>query len=275
MTTINRLTGYISTSSHGERLQIGLIIAWVFAMIALPIMRWTLDDGIIPTAVMFALIVQFSAVIAILRGSWGWRRTLITFVIVAVTTWTMEFIGSSTGFPFGSYEYTDRLQPQLGHVPLLIPMAWFMMLPSAWALAEVIVGRKSRELYIIVSALALTAWDLFLDPQMVDWGFWVWENPVGYFGIPWVNYAGWLLTAAVATILVRPYRFSIPTLPLITIYAIVWFLQTFGLAFFWGMPGPAFFGSVGMGVFLVLAIRKAMNEQTITNFMSNNQEHNA
>src|SRR5690606_41755819 len=30
--------------------------------------------------------------------------------------------------------------------------------------------------FILVSALALTVWDLFLDPQMVAWGFWIWER---------------------------------------------------------------------------------------------------
>ena len=44
--------------------------------------------------------------------------------------WTAEAIGSKTGFPFGAYHYTDRLQPQLLGVPLLIPLAWLMMLPA-------------------------------------------------------------------------------------------------------------------------------------------------
>ena len=237
----------------------GLIIAWVLAMIALPIMKWVWGESVIPAAVTFALMIQFSAVVVIMRNGWGWQRTLIAFGLVAVSTWSMEFLGSSTGFPFGSYDYTDVLQPQIAHVPLLIPIAWFMMLPAAWAVAEVIAGRDNPLTYIAISAAAITAWDLFLDPQMVDWGFWVWENPHnGYFGIPWVNYGGWLLTGALVTLLVRPYRFNMPVLPLLTIYGVVWFLQSIGLAVFWGQPGPSLVGAVVMGGLLVMAVRRVV-----------------
>ena len=35
-------------------------------------------------------------------------------------------------------------------------------------------------------------------------GHWVWEVPGLYFGIPLINYAGWLLSAALLTVAVRP-----------------------------------------------------------------------
>jgi len=255
MTVLNNLTNQLNPAelSRTQRLQYGLIGLWVLAMISLPIMKWTLGTEIIPTAVTFALLVQFSAVAVIMGTGIGIRSTAIAFVIVAVTTWGLEFIGSSTGFPFGAYEYTNVLQPQIGHVPLLIPIAWFMMLPSSWAIAQLLTGKKRIAAYIAVSAAAITAWDLFLDPQMVAWNFWQWDNPAGYFGIPWVNYAGWYFTGIVVTLLVRPYRFNLPVFPLLLIYGTVWFLQTIGQAIFWGQPGPAIVGSVVMGSLLAAA----------------------
>ncbi len=241
---------------RAEQAAYALIIVWVLAMIALPIMKWIWGTGIIPVAVTFALMMQFCAVLVIMWQGWGGRRTLIAFGLVAVATWGIEFIGSSTGFPFGAYDYTDVLQPQIGHVPLLIPLAWFMMLPAAWAVAEVIAGRDKVWAYVAVSAVAITAWDLFLDPQMVDWGFWVWANPQGYFGIPWSNYAGWLLTGAIVTMLVRPYRHALPIFPLLVVYGVVWFLQSIGLAIFWGQPGPALVGALAMGALLLVAGRR-------------------
>lgn len=225
-------------------------------MISLPILKWAYGTDIIPAAVTAALLVQFTAVTFIMSNAWGWSRTVIAFLIVAFTTWGLEFLGSSTGFPFGDYDYTDALQPQVGHVPLLIPLAWFMMLPSAWAIAEIIVGRNRVWAYVAVSAAAITAWDLFLDPQMVAWGFWEWSNPQGYFGIPWVNYAGWYLTGIIVTTLVRPFRFQMPIIPLLVVYGVVWFLQSFGQAIFWGQPGPAIVGAIGMGALLLIALRK-------------------
>jgi hypothetical protein len=43
---------------------------------------------------------------------------------------------------------------------------------------------------------------------------------------------------------------------LITIYAITWVLETIGLAFFWGMPGPALCGFFGMGAMLTWSLLK-------------------
>ncbi|MCU0512482.1 MAG: carotenoid biosynthesis protein [Anaerolineae bacterium] len=239
-----------------QRLEYAFIAAWLLVMIALPIALWTVGDAVFAPGITIAALFQASAVFYILQRQWGLRRALLTLGIVAVTTWAAEFIGSKTGFPFGDYFYTDRLQPQIGGVPLLIPVAWFMLLPPAWVMAQMIVGEKRRTLarqaaFVLVSAAALTAWDLFLDPQMVARGFWVWEQPSGYFGIPWVNYFGWLLTASIVTILARPARLSI--MPLALIYGLVWFLQSIGQAVFWGQPGPAFFGCLAMGGIMVLA----------------------
>jgi putative membrane protein len=164
--------------------------------------------------------------------------------------WVVEYIGSKTGFPFGRYHYSDRLQPQLGHVPLLIPVAWLMMLPPAWAIAETIAPQHGLG-FVVVSALAFTAWDLYLDPQMVRWRLWVWERPGGYFGIPWVNYGGWILASGTMTAILRPG--DLPLVPLQLIYVITWLLQVIGLGVFWQQPAPALCGFLGMGSLVVWA----------------------
>ncbi len=230
--------------------------AWVLAMIALPIGRWIAGDAIIPAAATLTTLFQLMAVALITWESWGARRTLTALAVVSVVTWGMEFLGSRTGFPFGSYHYTPVLQPQILGVPLLIPAAWFMMLVPSWAVADAIVGHRTalrqQITFLIASALAMTAWDLYLDPQMTGWGFWVWDEPSGYFGIPWTNYAGWLLTAGLATAAVRPARLTHPAF--LMIYGIVWILQAIGMAVFWGQTGPALVGFAGMGVMLGLAV---------------------
>lgn len=232
------------------------LIAWILSMIALPIGLWTIGDSIIPAAALIGVILQFSAVLIILYLAWGFRRTAIAFVVIAIVTFLMEYIGSTTDFPFGAYDYTPLLQPQIGGVPLAIPLAWFMMLPPSWAIAYLILRQNiatpaRRALFVLISALAITAWDLYLDPQMVGWGFWVWENPSGYFGIPWVNFFGWILTGMIVTALVRPTQ--LPILPLIMVYGIVWILQAIGLGVFWGQVGPAIGGFIAMGSLLGLA----------------------
>jgi putative membrane protein len=227
-------------------------------MIALPIVRFALGDAVIPAMSTVGTLMQAGAVLVILNEAWGRRATVITLAVVAVLTFGVEWLGSQTGFPFGSYHYTDLLQIQLFDVPLLIPLAWLMMLAPSWAVAQQISARfgdgwRARLAFIGISALAMTAWDLYLDPQMVGWGFWVWDQPGAYFGIPLVNYAGWLATSGLVTALVRPAR--VPARPLLIIYGVVWAFQAIGLAVFWGQPGPALFGFVGMGTLFMLALR--------------------
>jgi uncharacterized membrane protein len=45
-----------------------------------------------------------------------------------------------------------------------------------------------------IGGLAMTAWDLVMDPVMVAGGHWVWDTNGSYFGIPLQNYWGWWLT---------------------------------------------------------------------------------
>ncbi len=107
---------------------------------------------------------------------WGLRRTGAAAVAIAAATAAVERIGTRTGLPFGRYEYSGALRPQVGGVPAIVPLAWFAMAVPAReaahaALGDAIVADDTR---VLVGAAALTAWDLFLDPQMVGEGYWRW-----------------------------------------------------------------------------------------------------
>ncbi|MCG2787055.1 MAG: carotenoid biosynthesis protein [Anaerolineae bacterium] len=233
------------------------LVLWVLTMITLPILGWILGEGYLIRGMAFGVIMQAAAVLAVLFYAWGWARTLKTFAIVVVLSYLAEFLGSSTGIPFGKYEYTALLQPQLAGVPLLIPLAWMMMLPPAWAIAKTILGEsRPRWAFVLLSALAFTAWDLFLDPQMVGWGFWVWESPGAYFGIPLSNYLGWILVSALITLAANPK--DLPVGPLSLVYVLTWLLQTIGQGIFWSQPGPAVVGFIGSGIFVWLAWKKSI-----------------
>jgi putative membrane protein len=248
------------------RLNLFFIALWALTMVCLPVVGWVLGEAALLSGMSLGVLTQALAVLAILRSAWGWRRTLKALLIVAVLSYLAELLGSRTGFPFGKYHYTDLLQPQLAGVPLLIPLAWMMMLPPAWAIAATILrkprydttlaGTQSKTYlyafrFSILAALALAAWDLFLDPQMVGWGFWVWEIPGQYFGIPLVNYFGWILTSFVITLAANPK--DLPLGPLVLVYTLTWLLQTIGQGLFWGQPGPALVGFLGCGLFVFLA----------------------
>ena len=241
-----------------------LLAAWLLAVIAIPVLGWMGGRPTETRGILAGVILQASLVAAILMPAWGPVRTLWTVAVVLSLGWLAETIGSHTGFPFGRYAYSDRLQPQIGGVPLLIPVAWLMMLPPAWAIGGAIAGSYSGPFFVLASATAFTAWDLFLDPQMVAWGMWTWRpgpsargaRRNGYFGIPWTNYAGWLGVSALITWVCTPSQVpsTTPWDALILVYALTGALEAFGQAVFWQLRGPALVGALGMGLCLLCAV---------------------
>ena len=130
----------------------------------------------------------------------GWRRTGVFFAVSAVVSYGMEEIGVRTGLIYGTYHYSDMLGAKLGHVPVIIPLAWFMMIYPSWRVArELLRGVDGGDFVRITSvaiaaALVMTGWDVVMDTGMAAAGNWVWEKGGAYFGVPRHNYLGWLLT---------------------------------------------------------------------------------
>jgi uncharacterized membrane protein len=128
------------------------------------------------------------------RG-WGARRAGGAAATIALATAAVERIGTHTGVPFGRYAYTDTLRPQVAGVPVIVPLAWFAMALPARETAHAALGHHSTPARrIALGSAALTAWDLFLDPQMVGEGYWGWARRGAYRGIPFTNYVGWFVT---------------------------------------------------------------------------------
>lgn len=234
-----------------QPITLSLMYLWFGAMTAVPIAIWTFGEHTVSITMLLGTLAQAAVVVSILVPVWGWGRTLLTFLAVGVMGWLAEFIGTATGLPFGRYFYTDLLWPQLAHVPLLVPVAWFILLPACWRLGEMIGGNVWQR--ALISAAGMVTWDLLLDPQMVNWGFWVWQDvgPLSWFGIPFLNYFGWFLVSFLMTIILRPRPLTGTGYSLWLIFALTWFLETFGLLFFWGLPGPALGGGLAMGCLMV------------------------
>ncbi len=130
----------------------------------------------------------------------GWKRAGLFFAVAAVVSYLLEETGVRTGLVYGPYHYSDMLGPKLGHVPVLIPLAWFMMIYPSWVTARALLrGVNTRTAagiaaLALVAAMVMTAWDTVMDPGMAAAGNWVWERGGAYFGVPLRNYFGWLLT---------------------------------------------------------------------------------
>jgi len=174
-------------------------------LVALPV----IPGGLNSLIVILLLFSLWHASVAL-----GVRLTLAFFAITTVTSWIFEEIGVATGLVYGSYHYTATLGPWLGSVPVLIPLAWFMLVYPSYVVANLIVdgwpvgtpgGRGHLVRLALVGALVMTAWDLVVDPILSGptVGAWVWEGGGPYYGVPVQNYVGWIVTTFTAYLLYR------------------------------------------------------------------------
>jgi uncharacterized membrane protein len=197
----------------------------------------------------------------------GWPRALGVAAAAFGLGLTAEWAGTRTGFPFGAYRYTGLLRPAAGTVPLVVPLAWAAMGLPAWAVGVTVA--RSRAGRIAAGAVALTAWDLFLDPQMIRNGFWRWGHPGPYQGVPLSNFAGWLLVSAALMAIVDGLLTSrspqiTPHHPgLLTTYTVMGVMETVGFAvIFHHGREIALAGAVGMGIPAALAWARRVRDQT-------------
>ena len=224
------------------------------AMIATPLAR----RGGSARAVLASAVVAGVATTTTLGAAtrWGGRRAATAAGIVGVTTAWVERVGSTTGRPFGRYRYTGRLRPSVAGVPVVVPMAWWAMsLPARETAHAALRRRSSAPARVVAGAAALTAWDLFLDPQMTTEGYWRWTRRGRYRGIPLSNYAGWLLvgTAVMATLeAVLPP--AAPDGSLVAEYAVMGVMESLGFLAFFRDPLVAAVGAAAMLPFAVAAV---------------------
>jgi putative membrane protein len=108
---------------------------------------------------------------------------------------------------------------------------------------------------VVVAAALFAAWDVVLDPQMVQAGYWTWAAPrpglPGIATVPLTNLAGWLLAGAVLMALLDLLvaRTALPGSPRIgagaPLLAMGWMTLGGALAHagWLGLPGSAAWGA--------------------------------
>ena len=179
---------------------------------------------------------------------WGLPRALVAGFGIGAGTTVVEHVGTTHGVPFGRYSYTGVLRPTIRGVPAIVPLAWFAMALPARETAHAALGaRSTRARRVVAGALCLTAWDLFLDPQMVGEGYWRWVRRGRYRGIPLSNFVGWFVTGLVvmaALDVLLPTGEPDPML--VGEYGWMAVMQTLGFAAFFGDPLVAAVGGAAM-----------------------------
>lgn len=204
------------------------------------------------TAVTVAsVVVFFLASLADVLRVHGARGGLVLVGVAGGGGLVAEAVGLTTGLPFGPYVYTGTLGAEVLGVPLVVPLAWAMMAWPALVVGRTLGGRHGV-VVVAVGAVALATWDLFLDPQMVAAGHWVWLAPTPALplvpGVPLTNYVGWLVVAVLVVGALHRALGPGPTSgPASALYLWVYASSVLAHLVFFGLPGSALVGGVVMG----------------------------
>ncbi|MCG5448110.1 carotenoid biosynthesis protein [Micromonospora hortensis] len=256
-----------------RRISWALLAVLVLAQICYPLTTGATRAGLtVATVVLGWLLSVGHALLS--------RGPRVAAALVAVATgggFAIEAIGVATGVPFGSYDYSGELGPKLAGVPLIIPLAWTWMAWPAWLAAVRLTGGGAATVggsgstaggsgptvgrwvgRIALATVGLAAWDLFLDPQMVAEGYWVWRDATpalpGLAGIPISNYLGWLLFAVLMMSALRPLAGPAAEHtdrrddPMVALYLWTYFSSILAHAVFLDLPASALWGAAGMSV---------------------------
>lgn len=141
---------------------------------------------------------------------WGFINMIIFLFITIIISLLAEIIGSKTGYIFGGkYQYNKDNTPGyiVYGVPLLIPIAWFgiiyMCMNFCYYITNINFPFESsfNHYFIILTAILVVFLDFVLDPIAVDEKRWEWDSPGIYYGVPILNFFGWLIVTVVVLFL--------------------------------------------------------------------------
>ncbi len=226
-----------------------LTVAGIATQIAYPLV----DGDVLRRVTIASVVLFFAAGVTHAAAHRGLGFAVGLVAISAGGGFAVEAVGVRTGIPFGDYAYADTLGPQVLGVPVAVPLAWTMMAYPVLLAAR----RITRRLVALVGGFGLAAWDVFLDPQMVDDGHWTWAHPSpslpGIDGVPLTNHLGWLLVSVLmigALDLALPRDRGSEAVPAVLL---VWTLvgSVLGNVFWFGETSVAITGGVAMGLFVL------------------------
>lgn len=159
-------------------------------------------EGLLPQALAFnPLLILFGVAVLRLPLISGLlplvtRRALVALSVLVAYTYAIEYIGATTGWPYGEFSYQVALGPMIGPIPLALPLFFIPLVINSYLLCLLLLGNRHLLVRLVMVSATVVTVDLVLDPAAVALGFWVFAES-GFYGVPYSNFAGWILSAFV------------------------------------------------------------------------------
>ncbi|MFT4311342.1 MAG: carotenoid biosynthesis protein [Candidatus Woesearchaeota archaeon] len=154
-------------------------------------------------------IISFIAVILFALPSYYYlfkstRNWLKIIISISILAYIIETIGILTGFPYTPFEYTELMGYKiLGVTPLALPFAFVPLVIGAIYLSQHL-KKTWKKITLAVAILVIT--DLILDPAAVALNIWIWEINGVFYGVPFLNFIGWIFTGTLAVLIFRYFE---------------------------------------------------------------------
>lgn len=115
----------------------------------------------------------------------------------------LESVAIATGFPYGYFEYGGGLGPKIFNLaPPAIFLAWVPMLIGAFESIRI----NSKKINVVLStAILLIISDMVVDPGAYALKVWIWKDVGGFYGVPWQNFFGWLLSGITGAFIYKKF----------------------------------------------------------------------
>ncbi len=187
----------------GNRFTIAVFFPLVGAVMLLgSAMEWSVFPAFLqfnPPLILFGTVVMAAPLIVGVIPTLD-RRALAGIGILMSYTYFIEYVGVSTGWPYGEFVYGVSLGPMVGGIPAALPVFFLPIVINTYLLSLLLLGERASSRLVRLSIVipAVVAMDVVLDPAAVSLGFWSYEGGGLFYDVPLSNYAGWVLSATVA-----------------------------------------------------------------------------
>lgn len=193
----------------------------------------------------------------------GENRGLLLIVLLGLYALLIESSALASGFPYGNFVYNGLLGTKLfGLTPWTVAFAYPPILLLTYWYARKRHGSSQRLKILFSTAFDAMIIDLVLDPAAVKLGFWHWKTPGFYYGVPLVNFLGWLLTGFIGALIIHKFwsKKKVPEAIAYSGMAILWFWTCVNIWLVQIIPGV-----IGLSFFSLIAYHLTNKKGTIKN----------
>jgi putative membrane protein len=148
---------------------------------------------------VFIIILAMPCYIALVRWI-GLKKSLIILIVLSIYAISIETFAIVTGFPYSSFHYTEMIGYKIfGYTPYTVPFAYVPLFLGCFYLS--MMRTNDTKKMVIITTLLVLATDFVLDPAAVALKFWVYTSNGIFYGVPLMNFLGWILSGFLASLI--------------------------------------------------------------------------